>query len=201
MSGEIKSSGNNNINISGGKVHFHQDVSQNAYENNAVVDDFGRIILQAERLRIRRLPFKLNHVIFTGASMGIFGALANFASIASFFSGAVPSEVVSFANFLALPLLVIGIFCFGFGWILRSQSSALGFRFIGNLETGNDGYVYMSRVRGICPMCGGMMRMVSGAKHLPDHTLICTKNPSHRVEFDMTTLTNVSDEYQSRIQS
>lgn len=40
--------------------------------------------------------------------------------------------------------------------------------------------------------------MLGASKYNKDHTLVCNRNPDHRIEFDMTTLPDVADEYEER---
>jgi len=198
MSRKFKSSGNNNINISGGNVSINGGVNLGDHHNSPRYDEFGRLLVDARRTQIRRIPAKLNHVVFTSVSVFIFGALANFASIASVFSDAIPAWFISYANMLSAPMILVGGFCGIIGLVLKFSAASMGVPVFGTLETGSDGFVYLTRVRAKCPMCGGAMRMLSHSKSNADHTLVCSRNPNHRDVFDMTTLPDVAGEYADR---
>tara|TARA_R110001583_G_scaffold195464_2_gene373960 strand:- start:8800 stop:9300 length:501 start_codon:yes stop_codon:yes gene_type:complete len=159
MSGEINSSGNNNINISGGKVEINGGLSQSYSDYSQYYDVHGNLRIEAERTSISRIPVRLNHVVFTGISVFIISMLTHFASLASFYTDSIPLWVVQVAKELAFPLMLLSGFFGAIGISFKLFRPSMGVSWFGNLETSSDGYVYFSKIRGICPICGGKMRM------------------------------------------
>ena len=198
MSGEINSSGNNNINISGGKVEINGGLSQSYSDYSQYYDVHGNLRIEAERTSISRIPVKLNHVFFTGISVFIISLLTHFAGLASFYTDSIPLWVVQFAKEVAFPLMLLSGFFGAIGISFKLFRPSMGLSWIGNLETSSDGYVYLSRIRGFCPICGGKMRMQGHSKASQDHTFVCSRNPNHRDVYDMTKLPDVGSDYTNR---
>lgn len=187
----------NNINISGGNVHIHGGIQQGV-TSSPTKDPYGRLLVTAERSVLKKTPMTAGWSISIGAAGLLFGIFGNISSIFSANPDHIPSFLIKTMHYMAAPTLGICAVLLLMGLYLKISSKSVGLSFIGNLERGDDGFLYFSRVVGTCPVCGGLMRMIGATKNNDDHTLICNRNPQHRFLFDMTSLPEVSEEYSER---
>jgi ssDNA-binding Zn-finger/Zn-ribbon topoisomerase 1 len=184
------------INIKGNTVIINGDV---AYEKStATTDEFNRIPIEAHRTSIVRTPATPNKILsvgIIGLGANLFAAWGNLSSILSVSKDHIRPSIWENFTILAVPITMLCAFLILFGFMLKFKQRTIGLHFIGNLEVGSDRRIYLTRVIGKCPRCGSPMKMYAASQDSADHTLVCQRNPRHRLELDMTTLPEVAEEY------
>lgn len=198
MSGDRLSSGDNKIAISGSNIHIHGGIHQSSEVHQRSHDEFGRVLVEARRTYIKKLPMTVWGSLLTNVAAFLFSALANISGIFSANPTVIPTAWMNLLHAAAMPVMAVSGLFLAVGIYLKLHAASLGISFLGNIERGNDDFLYFSRVNAICPICGGKMRMVGASKHTKDHTLICSRNPSHSNVFDMTSLPDVAEDYKAR---
>lgn len=161
-------------------------------QSNSVFDIFGRVMVNARRTFIVKMPFTVNIMFIFGVSLFLLSILIIILDI--LFDYPFGHEF----NSIKMAIIPFGGIITLFGIVLKFKSSSFGVSFLGNIERGNDGNVYLTRVSGSCPFCPGRMRMLGASERNKDHTLVCNRNSEHRLVFDMTTLIDVADDYIGR---
>jgi len=59
-----------------------------------------------------------------------------------------------------------------------------------NLELDGEGYIFFTEIGGVCPKCGGELKLRNVGKNKTT-ILRCTRNPDHCWRFDPTVLENI----------
>lgn len=198
MSDDRLSSGDTNITITGSDIHIHGGIHQSTEVHRRADDEFERPFGDARRTTIKKLPLTAGGGILVGAAGLLFSLLANISSIFSANPGSIPAPLMDLLHMAVMPIIGVSGLLMIVGIHLKLHSVSMGVSILGNIERGEDGSLYFSRVKAKCPICGGTMRMVGASKYHKDHTLVCRRNPDHKRVLDMTTLPDVSHEFEAR---
>lgn len=177
--------GKKNIQNGDGNINFGNhnsfENSNITIENNFATEKFNIITRDsAKPLKIGSYKITANDFFKTG----IIGCIADLIAIFVFFKEKI--------NLNALMIIVLislfFIFLFAIGVELK-RKRFIHFPF-GNFEADKEEKIFITKLNGICPFCGGKLRYTESSDYSQQY-FICMRNTNHLFSFDYTELDNI----------
>lgn len=149
MTTDNVATGDNSINISGSDIHIHGGIHQRV-DARLVHDEFGRILVDARRTAISKIPITASRSLLIGGTGMLVAGLSNISSIFSASPSSIPPTLMHALNISAMPVLLISGMLLIVGIYLKLHSASFVVSIFGNVGRGRDDILYFSRVRSAC---------------------------------------------------